>query len=169
MTRHIALVAALGMFVASACAPAPAPAPAPVDTSADVAAINQLASQEMALFTSGATTGLDAVFAADFVGMPPNEPLIQGLPALVAWADTINEQFTLGGGYDTSDVVVSGDWAVHRFTGSLTMTPKAGGDAMSEAIKGVHVLQRQADGSWRITQDVWNSDAPPPPMAPGGN
>ena len=63
-------------------------------------------------------------------------------------------------------MVVSGDLAVHRFTGELTLTPKAGGDAVTEAIKGLHVLRKQADGTWKITQDVWNTDRPAPA---GGN
>jgi ketosteroid isomerase-like protein len=25
-------------------------------------------------------------------------------------------------------------------------------------IKGIHVYKRQADGSWQMAQDVWNSD-----------
>jgi ketosteroid isomerase-like protein len=33
---------------------------------------------------------------------------------------------------------------------------------VTETIKGVYVLHRQADGSWKIAMDVWNADAPPP-------
>jgi ketosteroid isomerase-like protein len=33
---------------------------------------------------------------------------------------------------------------------------------MPEALKGIHIYRRQADGSWKITHDAWNFDAPPP-------
>jgi ketosteroid isomerase-like protein len=85
------------------------------------------------------------------------------MAALEAWWNGMLTQATLTARYTSSEVTVSGDWAVDRYTGEITITPKAAGAApMTETIKGVHVLQRGADGSWRIVQDVWNSDAPPP-------
>ncbi|HUF23136.1 MAG TPA: SgcJ/EcaC family oxidoreductase [Vicinamibacterales bacterium] len=167
MTRSLGLAAGLGVLLAVGCAPAQEPEP--VDTSADVAAINQLITREIAMFSSGDLTELSAVFAPDVVVMAPNEPAIQGRDALGSWANGIHAQFTVGVQYTSSDVSVSGDLAVHRFTGVLSMTPKAGGEGMSETVKGLHILRRQADGSWLITQDVWNADQPPPAMPAGGH
>ena len=164
MPKFMGLVAASCLVVAVACTPAP---PA-VDTSADVDAITQLAAREIAEFSSGQTTNMGTIFTSDVVTMPPNAPAIQGLAALTTWASGLNEMFTLTGEYLTNDVSVSGDLAVHRFTGRLTMTPRAGGDAMTETVKGLHILRRQADGTWRITQDVWNTDTPPPAPPMGG-
>jgi ketosteroid isomerase-like protein len=156
---HASTAGVLIILVTGACAPPPPPAP--VDTSADVAAINDLTSREMAAFVAMDTAVFDTVFAETVVAMPPGEPAIQGRAALVAWGQAIGDQFTVAGEYTSTDVTVSGDLAVQRFTGRLTMTPKAGGEAISETIKGVHVLQRRADGTWQITQDVWNADQPP--------
>jgi len=69
-------------------------------------------------------------------------------------------QASLSGRYTSSDVTISGDLAVVRYTAELTMTPKAGGSPATERIKGIHVMKRQSDGTWKIAQDVWNSDAP---------
>jgi ketosteroid isomerase-like protein len=166
MTRGYRFSVAVGTLLAlTACTSAP---PA-VDTSAAVTAINQLANREIAAFSTMDTSTLNSVFDDNVVAMPPNEPAIQGRAALIGWAQALGNQFTIAGEYTASDVTVSGDMAVHRFTGRLTLTPKAGGSVMSEAIKGVHVLRRQADGSWRITQDVWNADQPAPPAKVGGN
>jgi ketosteroid isomerase-like protein len=123
----------------------------------------------MTAFTGNDAAALGAVFAENAVIMPPGEPAKEGLAALTAWAQAIGEQYTVAGEYTSTDVIVSGDWAVQRFTGRLSMTPKAGGDMMSETIKGVHVLHRSADGTWRITQDVWNADQPPPPPPAAGS
>jgi ketosteroid isomerase-like protein len=47
-----------------------------------------------------------------------------------------------------------------RYTASLTMTPAGATEATTERLKGVHIYRRGADGSWKMTLDVWNSDAP---------
>lgn len=162
MSRLPAFVMAIaGVLMSIGCAPPP-PATTARDTSADVAAINALASREIAAFASMDVATITAVFAPRVIAMPPGEPAIQGRDALVKWAQAIHEQFTVQGEYTASNVDVAGDLAVHRFTGRLTLTPKSGGGKpISESIKGLHVLQRQADGTWQITQDVWNVDHPP--------
>ncbi len=76
----------------------------------------------------------------------------------------MTEQFDLTVNYTSSDLTVSGDWSSEYYTGNVTMTPKAGGEAIRETIKGIHIYQRQADGSWKMTQDIWNADAAPPAM-----
>lgn len=44
----------------------------------------------------------------------------------------------------------------------MTMTPKTGkGKPMSDKGKYIVVLQKQADGSWKIVRDISNSDLPP--------
>jgi ketosteroid isomerase-like protein len=82
------------------------------------------------------------------------------------WLDTTFAQVTLSGQYTSSEVTVSGDWAVDRYAGTLTATPKGGGAPMQEQIKGVHIMRRDTDGTWRIAQDIWNTDAAPPPPPP---
>ncbi|HSF99668.1 MAG TPA: SgcJ/EcaC family oxidoreductase [Vicinamibacterales bacterium] len=163
MTRQFFWTAGLLLAVAAACAPPPA---APVDTAADVAAINALVEREIAAVSAGDMEAIWSIFAEDVISMPPNEPAVNGHAGIDAWMAAMMEQMTVSGGYTSSDVIVSGDLAVHRFTGELTLTPKAGGDAVTEAIKGLHVLRKQADGTWKITQDVWNTDRPAPA---GGN
>ena len=64
-------------------------------------------------------------------------------------ADSVG-QITMTGRYTSSEVSVSGDWAVDRYTATLTATPKAGGSATEEKIKGVHIMKRQPDGTWKV-------------------
>lgn len=142
-----------------------------VDTSTDVQAISAVREREISAFSSGAADSLVAVYTSDVVMMPPNEPMINGAEAVRTWAQNIAGQATVAGKYTDAKVTVAGDWAVERYIGELTMTPKAGGAAMTEHLKGIHVYQRQADSSWRIVQDVWNTDAPspaPPPAPKAG-
>jgi ketosteroid isomerase-like protein len=60
-------------------------------------------------------------------------------------------------------VQVVGDVGIVHYTGEMTATPKKGGKPATEIIKGLHIYKRQADGSWKIAQDVWNTDAPEAP------
>jgi ketosteroid isomerase-like protein len=149
-------------LVALACAKPSAQ----VDTAADVQAISAVREREISAFSSGVVDSLVAVYTSDVVMMPPNEPMINGAEAVRTWAQNVASQATVAGKYTDAKVTVAGDWAVERYIGELTMTPKAGGAAATEHLKGIHVYQRQPDGSWRIAQDVWNSDAPPPAPSP---
>ncbi|MCZ6702420.1 MAG: hypothetical protein O6940_05190 [Ignavibacteria bacterium] len=44
---------------------------------------------------------------------------------------------------------------------NLTITPVDGGESIMETGKCIHVYKRQADGTWKIAQDIWNMDNPP--------
>ena len=141
--------------------------PAPrTDTQADVLAINEVREREMELVGTGDIGRLLAVYASDVVMMPPNEPAVLGQDGMRKWGEAMFAQVTMSGRYTSSQVSVSGDWAVDRYAGVLTTTPKAGGSSTEEKIKGVHIMKRQPDGTWLIAQDIWNSDAPPPPSPP---
>lgn len=130
------------------------------NTENDVAAINAAQDRELAMAATGNADSMATVVTSDAELMPPNEPAVHGLDAVKKWAETMFSQASLSGRYTSSDVTVSGDLAVARYTGELTITPKAGGAPVTERIKGIHVMKRQPDGSWKIAQDVWNSDAP---------
>ena len=163
MTRSLALVVAGGLAL-QACAK---PAATPADTTADRQTIDQLNDREIAIFSNGLLDSLSAVFADDVIALPPNEPAVNGVAALRKWAEGMYQQFSVAGSYDSKETMVMGDWAVTRYTGRLSLTPKAGGAVVQDRLKGVHVLHRGADGRWKITQDIWNTDTPPaPPAAP---
>ncbi|HEY5547810.1 MAG TPA: DUF4440 domain-containing protein [Gemmatimonadaceae bacterium] len=165
MTRGLRAVLGSALVCGTvACAKA---AEAPMnDPVADKAAVDAVRNREMSALNSGVADSLVTVYADDILMMPPNEAAVSGGAALRTWIDTTFSQVTMTGRYTSSSVEVSGDLAVDHYTAELTVTPKAAGATpMTETIKGLHVYRRQADGSWKITQDLWNSDAPPPAPA----
>jgi ketosteroid isomerase-like protein len=164
MTRSALWMVPVVVTVALACTK-PAPGPQ-ADAQADVAAINAIREREMAFANSGNMDSLLTVYTSDVVFMPPNERAVIGQEAVKKWGDATLQQVSFNVRYTSSDVNVSGDWGIDHYAGVFTVTPKAGGSPVVENIKGVHVMKRQSDGTWRIAQDVWNSDAPPPPSAP---
>ena len=113
------------------------------------------------MINAGDLEGSLAVYTEDCAMLPPNEPLLNGHEALRSWFEGFYEQFNVNGRYTSSDVVVAGDWAIERYAGIFTFTPKAGGEPIDDALKGIHIYRRQPNGTWRIAQDVWNSDNPP--------
>ena len=159
----LTLAAVTGLF-ALGCT-----APAPEDTSqADLAAFDDLREREMAAFSAGDMETLREVFASDAALLPPNEPGFQGTDNMESWLAAMQEQVSLEAAYTDSDVTLAGDWAFERVAFTLTLTPRAGGEAVQETGKGVHVYQRQADGTWKIVLDAWNMDSPPAAEGDGG-
>ena len=148
------------MLALNACTPAAPPPPVP-DTAADVAAINAIREREIVFVAASNADSLSTLYSADIAMMPPGEPGIVGSEALKKWLTDFFAAATMTVKITSSHVDVSGDWAVDRYTGSVTVTPK-GGKPMNESMKGIHILKRQPDGTWLIAQDLWNSDAPVP-------
>ncbi len=156
--KHRLTTLVLFPLIAAACAPA-------ADVEADRAAIEAVREAEEAAANAGNVDGFMALIAEDAMYLQPNGPPLIGADAVREWLEEFMEATTVEfNRYDTEEVIVSGDLAVERFSGEWTLMPKAGGDPVTEGIKGVHVMERQADGSWKILYDVWNSDEPLPGM-----
>ncbi len=162
----------LPMFVALAVAGCAAnTSNATQNNDADVKAIDAVREREVAIVKSGSTDSMATVYTDDVDFMPPGEPAVQGIDNAKKWAQNMMAQMNVSATYTSSHVTVSGDIAVDRYTANFGGTPKAGGPAMTETIKGVHVLKRQPGGGWKIALDTWNADAPeaPPAAAPAGD
>ncbi len=156
--KHRLTALVLFPLIAASCVPA-------VDVEADRAAIEAMRAAEGAAVAAGDVDAMTALHADDIVVMPPNEPMASGADAVRAWGENFMGMFSATvSSYTSDDIVIMGDVAIERYSGLFTLTPKAGGDSMAETIKGIHVYQRQADGSWKMTHDVWNSDEPLPGM-----
>ncbi len=161
MSRY--LVAVLAVFSVAMAIPCSAGERAAM-TEEDVAAIKQVREMEEEGVSSGDPESSLGAYTDDVVFMPPGEPGVKGKEAVRNWLATAYEQFDIKLRYTSGDIKVSGDSAFEHYAGNATFTPKAGGDAIVEQIKGIHIYHRQADGSWKITHDIWSSDAPPPAM-----
>jgi len=159
MKFHLSLFILLSIV---ACAPAAEEAvEGATTTEADLEAISEVRGQEMAAINAGNVEGFLTILTEDVIAMPPNEPAIIGKDAVESWLQNLLDQFAVQADYTASDIVVAGDWAFEHFSGDWTLTPKAGGEPIAETFKGIHIYQRQPDGSWKIAWDTWNSDNPP--------
>lgn len=140
------------------------PATQEMASEADVAAISAVSAAEIAAIVAGDMDALAALLADDAVYMPPMEPAVSGKAAIRSWTEAFLAEASVDGGYPSSEIDVVGDWAIERYTLDVTMTPVAGGEPTPEMGKGIHIYRRGADGSWKLTYDIWNWDNPPPEM-----
>jgi len=100
-----------------------------------------------------------AILTGDHITMAPNEPAL-ALTGLRAWHASRISESTLDISFTSEELLIAGDWAFERWTSSLTMTPKAGGNPTQDSNKGIWVWKHQADGTWRLARSIWNSDNP---------
>lgn len=126
---------------------------------ADLEAINTLQRQVDAAIIAGDTESYVALIADDAVLMPPNAPPIIGKEAIRSWNQAISQQFRMQG-YTPVDneVVLAGKWAFRRATADWTLAPLAGGHPVHDSGKFIIIYERQADGSWLVARDIWNSN-----------
>ena len=153
-----------------ACAPregtprADSPAAATSSMAMDPAVVRQSIEaangKAMDAFKAGDAVGMAANYADDALVMMPNAPAWKGRAAvekemggMIAGMDFKDPTFT------TLDVSVAGDLAIETGTYKWMMGPK-GGKLVADSGKYLTVWKKQADGSWKITRDINNSDVP---------
>lgn len=160
-----AVVAVLIAFAVGACTTTSTPRES--DTAAVRQAIDSSNARFAEHFKAGQMEQVASHYTENAVAMPPNMPAASGRAAIqelfsgMVQGTTVTD-FRL----TTTDLRVSGDMARER--GRYTMTMDVPGQGtIADSGKFVVVWQRQADGSWLMDSDVWNSDVPmPAPAAP---
>jgi uncharacterized protein (TIGR02246 family) len=131
------------------------------DVEADITAIKKIYNQ----YTFAAETGdLDlwiSLWIDNGIRMPPDTPAQIGKEQIRARMKPLFDQLIIKIPITCKEVRVAGDLAFSRGTYTLSTTPKAGGETIKRSGKYLTILERQADGSWRIARDCFNYNAPP--------
>ena len=132
---------------------------AAVDTAArDKAAIAAMSDARAKAFAAGDAAGIGRHFTEDACLMAPGVPTRRGRAAVQAYYQAIFDEYRTGltSGYD--EVKVSGDLAYGRGFATVTLVPKVGGVPQTSTAKYINILQRQPDGTWKTTHDIWNAN-----------
>jgi uncharacterized protein (TIGR02246 family) len=147
----VAGVLFLALILLAGCEPSPSPAD-------DVRRIKQISAARAEAFNNSDAEGIAVHFAEDAVLMAPNRPAATGRKAVAAYYQSIFDAYetTLTSGYE--HVLVDGDLAYGRGIAEVTLTPKGGGEPMTSTSKYLNILERQADGTWKTTHDIWNAN-----------
>lgn len=157
MRPSIPWIIAACALVAAGCQPGPAPL-----SDADRQAIQAVSEQFMRHIESGNVDSLAALYTEDVVVMPPNQPAVHGRAAVREWqADfpPVSEFIALN-----DEIQGVGDLAYVRGRYVLRLAIEG---APVDSGKYLEIRRRQADGSWPIAVDIFNSSLPAP--APRAN
>jgi ketosteroid isomerase-like protein len=92
--------------------------------------------------------------------MPPHHPSVHGLAALEHYFRDLFSHSRFAFAFSSSRIEMAGDVALERIEYTASAWPLEGGPVVQDRGKGVHVYRRQPDGSWKLAQDIWNSDNP---------
>lgn len=102
-----------------------------------------------------------ALWTEDGVQMPPDEAAIAGKDNIRTRNEAVLDKFNFDIGITNQEVETAGDWAYSRGTYKARLVPKEGGRPVSIDGKYMTILARQADGSWKIHRDMFNSNTAP--------
>ena len=105
-----------------------------------------------------------ATYTEDGMFMPPNGPSVRGRAAIEAWFKAFPpmSEITVTPG----EIDGRADVAYDRGTYALAFASPAKGQPASDKGKYVVISRKQADGSWLIAIDIFNSDVPLPSSKP---
>ena len=120
--------------------------------------IQQLIEDEFAAGNAGDTEALLSLRTHGAVEMFPGEPTLVGKDAIRSeWGQgtDVIEQFT---DRSVDDIQLVGDWALVRFSFTHTVAPANGGTANASRCRGLWVIRRQPDDSWKIHWEMVNSE-----------
>lgn len=115
---------------------------------------------EQAFAAGDGAAAAEAVFTEDARLLPPGEPMVEGREAIAqywqAGFDMGVKDLQLG---LTAVEMVGEDTMIETGTWSVTV-PTEDGSTVQIGGKTLVVWKLEADGVWRMSQDMWNADAP---------
>ena len=104
-----------------------------------------------------------AAYTDDAILMPPNHSPVEGKQAIERYLAEIGSQLQASN-FQLSilEVDVQGDTTIVRGTYSSSFTVPGTDAPMEDRGKTLNVWKRQANGSWKLHRDIWNSNMPIP-------
>jgi ketosteroid isomerase-like protein len=147
------------LWLAASCARGPTPL-----SEADKATIRANDEKFAQAVVAKNWPGLAAMYSTDAAFMPPNESVVQGRAAIQSWMSAFPPvtAFSL----TPQQVDGQGNLAYVRGTYMMTVTPPGAPAPVEDHGKYIVIERKQPDGSWLITEDIFNSDVPLPAPAP---
>ena len=124
----------------------------------DVQAIEEMSAARAIAFNEGNAAGIAIHFTKTGVLMAPGSSAQTGRSAVEEYYQSVFDEFETSLNSYYEEVEVSGDLAFGRGIAEVELTPKSGGDTIYSTSKYINILQRQPDGSWLTTHDIWNDN-----------
>ena len=156
----------LVLFSLTACQPPAAEEPAEPEAAepaglsdADLAAHEATTQAWVNAVLAGDFAAVAATYTEDAVLMPPNAEAVVGRAAIQAFFESFPPISNIE--LHSTEIEGVGDLAYVRGSYTLTVTPE-GADPINDSGKYIEIRRKQADGSWLLSRDQYNSDLPLP-------
>ena len=124
----------------------------------DLAAIAAFNARYLQAINDEDIAALSALTTQGHIMLAPNRAPIVGKAANDELNGNAFEQFDFDETWTPEETVVAGDWAYQRGTFTVRAAPKAGGDVRDVRGSFLRIYERQPNGEWRMTRDMFNSD-----------
>ena len=92
--------------------------------------------------------------------MPANAPSVVGRAALEQTYRVFFAGFEVHQTFAPEEIQDGGDWAFVRGTDTFEMKPRQGGDPVVVRGRGISILRRVEDGSWKFARGITNTASP---------
>ncbi|MFH1524635.1 MAG: DUF4440 domain-containing protein [Chloroflexota bacterium] len=154
-SRLFVLMGLIMILMATACQ---APAPTGL-TETDKAAIQKVLDEANRIANSPTkdwAAYVRAYYTEDAIVLPPNGPAVQGWTLMEPWFASFPPMSDFRP--QIIEVEGRGDLAYVRGTYSMMLTPPGVTEPINDTGKYIEIWRKQADGSWRVIRDIFNSD-----------
>jgi uncharacterized protein (TIGR02246 family) len=128
------------------------------DVSSDIAAIEAMSEARAKAFNEGDASTIAEYFTEDAVLMAPGAEPKVGPKAVEAYYQSIFDRYDTRLNSYYNEVEVSGNLAFGRGTAEVALIPKNGGSTTTSVSKYLNILQKQPNGKWKTTHDIWNGN-----------
>ena len=147
------LVSLLVLIILPGCTEPAPEAAAPRDE--DVASIQAVLEGWVAASVEGDAQAYGTFITDDFVYLGPGMESIAGKAEVVEWVSGFFGATSFEFEWETDEIAIAGDLAVHRYSGIATMRSQDGGEPRLIDRKYIDVLRR-VDGTWLTSRHMFN-------------
>ena len=162
-TRHGLSAVMVWTLAGLACQPAGQEAASGMLTDADIAAIEDAVEQWEQHAKAGDAAAIADLYTDGALELPPDEPVVEGRAAI---QQRLEEDLA-----DLTDLTITpretegrAGLAFSRGTYSATAMAEGMSEPTTATGKWIAIMRQGADGTWRFSHLIWNTDEPTPPV-----
>ena len=126
----------------------------------DLAAITGFNERYLAAINNEDIAALSALTTDGHIMLPPNQEPVVGKSANDAMNGGAFERYEFTETWQPVETVIDGNLAFQRGTFTTIATPRGAGNRLEVSGSFMRIYQRQANGEWRMTRDMFNSSTP---------